>query len=93
MLGQTSIKDEALSDSELLNRVVRFKKKFYLNNSAKYEEATTKKLKLLPKEKTIKHLQQDYQVMEPMFFEEPPAFEEIMRYLQKLEQEIHDLKN
>lgn len=93
MLGQTSIKDEALSDSELLDRVVRFKKKFYLNNSAKYEEATTKKLKLLPKEKTIQHLQQDYQVMEPMFFEEPPAFEEIMRYLQKLEQEIHDLKN
>lgn len=93
MLGQTPIKTKALSDVELLDRVVRFKKKFYLDNSAKYEEATTKKMKLVPKEKTIQHLQRDYQIMESMFFEEPPVFEEIMDYLQELEQEIHDLKN
>ncbi|MEO1768787.1 nucleotidyl transferase AbiEii/AbiGii toxin family protein [Candidatus Enterococcus ferrettii] len=93
MLGQTAIKAEALSDVELLNRVVRFKKKFYLDNSARYEEATIKKLKLLPKEGRLQHLQQDYQVMGPMFFEKPPAFEEIINYLQQLEQEIHDLKD
>ena len=44
MLGHSPVKNEAFEDLPLLDRVVNFKKKFYLDNSAKYEDATIKKI-------------------------------------------------
>ena len=45
----------------------------------------------MPKESIAAQLQQDYKEMLPMFFEKPPEFNQIIRYLEELEQEIHSL--
>lgn len=91
LLAQSEIKEEAFADLDLLNRVVAFKEKFYLDNSAKYEEAVPATLKLLPKEEQLEHLRADYDAMQAMMFEKAPSFEEIMQGLAQLEKEIHQL--
>ena len=91
LLAQSEIKEEAFADLDLLNRVVAFKEKFYLDNSAKYEEAGPATLKLLPKEEQLEHLRADYDAMQAMMFEKAPSFDEIMQGLAKLEKEIHQL--
>lgn len=91
LLAKTNVKNEALSDPELLKQVVTFKQKFYRSNAARYEEATIKNIKLLPKPEQIDDLRKDYQKMRPMFYQNPPAFDEILQILQNLENEIHQL--
>jgi len=46
----SSVKDEALSDLQLLEDVVAFKQKFYMSAWAKYEEAKVGTFKILPPE-------------------------------------------
>jgi predicted nucleotidyltransferase component of viral defense system len=94
LLAQSPIKEEALHDSELLQRVVDFKQKFYADNSAKYDEATMDKIKLYPKEEQISILHDDYRSMQNMMFSASPSFDEILEGMKKLESELHrsDLK-
>lgn len=91
LLSKTEIKAQALSDLTLLQRVVDFKKKFYMANSAKYEEAVPATLKLLPQDEQLDGLRQDYEAMKPMMFETPPDFDVILSGLVDLEAEIHGL--
>lgn len=88
LMAQTEIKQLAFEDLELLRQVVNFKKKFYLDNSAKYDEAIPAKMKLLPKESMIERLKMDYEEMHPMFFSAPPSFDQLMDGLKKLDDEI-----
>lgn len=92
MMTKSDIKDEALSDLELLKQVVDFKLKFYPAAWARFEEAKPGTLKLLPSDIHIETLKKDYKSMENMIFDKKLTFEEILTILRALENEINSKK-
>jgi predicted nucleotidyltransferase component of viral defense system len=91
-IANSKYKDRAFQNLELLEKVVQFKQKFYPRKWARYEEATTETLRLMPDEYRLKEIQEDYKNMSEMFFGEYPSFEEIMSKILELEEEIHKIK-
>lgn len=91
-IGNSKYKDKAFAKLDLLKEVVRFKEKFYPRKWAKYEEATSEKIRLLPDDYRLKELKDDYKYMSEMFFGTYPKFEEIISGILKLEKEIHEIK-
>ena len=88
---QTRIKDKALQDNDLLERVVRFKDKFYRCPWARYDLAKRGTMKLLPPEYNVAKLRSDYEHMQNMLFGERPSFEEIMNAIARLEKDINGI--
>ncbi len=90
-LGNSQVKKLAFDRKELLEKDVAFKQKFYYAKSAHYETATLKMIRLIPTENLLQPLKADYSAMSNMFYGEAPGFEDILKYLEKLEEEIHNL--
>lgn len=90
-LSRLPICQAALSRTDLLRDVVKFKMRFYRCPWAKYDEATSGNLKLLPPEHHAAELQRDYQAMGSMLFGEIPTFEAIITELSALEATINNL--
>ena len=88
-MARTPVKDNALQDNELLERVVRFKDKFYRCPWARYDIAKRGTMKLLPPEYNVAKLRSDYEHMQNMLFGEKPSFEEIINAMAQLEKEIN----
>lgn len=88
-MSQTSILDQALNDIDLLISVAEHKKLFFRSASAKYEEAKPGTLRLSPHLKQISEIKNDYQKMKPMFFEQPPLFDDIIYCLKEIEFKIN----
>lgn len=88
----SSVKDSALADNDLLERVVKFKDKFYRCPWAKYDLANRGTMKLLPPDYNMFKLRADYEHMQNMLFGEKPTFDEIMNAMAKLEVEINERK-
>lgn len=86
----SNVKDSALADIELLNKVVRFKEKFYRCSWARYDEAKIGTMKLLPPEKNMQVLRNDYEHMQNMIFGNKPDFDLILDGIRKLEKEINE---
>ena len=93
MAADPAVKKAALSDLDLLRTVVKFKTKFYPAPWAHYELSQPPTLKLLPPERNLKALANDYQQMQVMFFGKVPAFSDLMDSLRDLEKEINELKD
>lgn len=74
-----------------MEKDVAFKQKFYYAKGAHYETATLNSIELLPKEAVISALQEDYQAMKNMIYGNIPGFEDILEFLEKLQEEIHGL--
>ncbi len=91
-IANSEYKDKAFSNLLLLEKVAIFKNKFYPRKWAKYEEARSEKIRLVPDEYRFKEIEEDYNKMKEMFFSDYPRFEEIMLGLKKLEKEIHEIK-
>jgi hypothetical protein len=89
IMAQSEVKDEALSDLELLKQVVNFKQKFYPAAWAKFEDAKPGTLKLLPEDFRMDALAKDYNAMGHMIFDKQLSFEEIVETLAALEEEIN----
>lgn len=77
-MDQSPVKAAAYGDLALLERVVRFKERFYPAGSAHYELARPGTMRLLPPEECIPLLREDYEHMKNMIFGETPEFEKIM---------------
>ncbi|MBO1304724.1 nucleotidyl transferase AbiEii/AbiGii toxin family protein [Enterococcus sp. 669A] len=92
-MSRTPIKDQAFSDLQLLQQVVSFKMKFYADNSANYEEVLAGNLKLVPDEKQVNLLRNDYQKMQRMMFGVFPDFTEILDGLKELEHQFQKLSS
>ncbi len=90
-MAQSNVKDEALSDLQLLEDVVVFKQKFYMSAWAKYEEAKVGTFKILPPEFRYKELKSDYDSMRSMIFDKYLEFDEIMKILKNLEEDINSM--
>ncbi len=86
---QTPVKDNALSDNDLLERVVKFKDKFYRCPWARYDLAKRGTMKLLPPDYNMVKLRFDYEHMQNMIFGSKPSFDEIMKAVAQLEEEIN----
>lgn len=89
MMAQSVIKDEALHDRRLLENVVAFKMQFYPSPWAKFDEAKSGTLKLIPPQYRLEALKKDYEAMQHMIFEKQCSFDEIMMILQTLEDKIN----
>jgi hypothetical protein len=91
-MSQGPVLKQALDATDLLERVAVFKGVYFKAAWAKYEEARPGTLRLTPGERIIGPLARDYAEMRPMFFSEPPPFEEILAYLPELERRINSSK-
>lgn len=87
-LALSGVKDAAISQPEMLRKVVEFKMKFYPRAWARYEDVLTGGLKLIPPSSRLDALAEDYAAMKEMLFGKHPSFENILAGLQALEQEI-----
>ena len=88
-MGNSRIKDAALSNLDLLSDVVDFKNKFYRCVWAKYDLAKSGSLRLHPNENNLDVLAEDYKNMRNMIFGEYPDWNDILKYLCRLEEEIN----
>lgn len=92
MMANSKYKDMALKNSDLLDKVVAFKEKFYPRKWAKYEEATIKEIRLIPDDYRFKEIEEDYNNMSEMFFGKYPSFKNLMQGINELERAIHEIK-
>lgn len=91
-LGNSWVKERAFKRRELLEKDVAFKQKFYYAKGAHYETATLSSIELLPRKTVLNALQEDYQAMKNMIYGNIPEFEEILEFLEKLQEEIQGLE-
>ncbi len=92
-MAATDIRKRALNDLCLLKDVVEFKNRFYKSTKARYDLAVPGTFKLLPSEKLLAELSDDYRRMGDMLFGIPPSFGSIVENLRLLEKDINLLKN
>lgn len=85
------VKDDAFADIQLLDKVVRFKEKFYRCPWAKYEEAKVGTIKLMPPQGRLQVLKDDYEHMQNMIFGNKPDFDIILKGIEQLEKEINKI--
>ncbi len=83
------VKASALSQPDLLQKVVDFKMKFYPRTWANYPEARKGTLRLVPPIYRFSALKADYESMKGMLFGEIPSFEAIIDTICQLEKEIN----
>ena len=88
-ITNSDIKNKALEDKDLLKKVIEFKMKFYLRKWAKYEEALNGRLRLVSAEYRFSEIEKDYRAMSEMIYGNYPKFEDIIKTLKQLENEIN----
>jgi len=79
----------ALSDTALLERVVRHKKMYFRSSWASYDTAEPGSLHLVPPDHRLRDLRTDYQQMQEMFLENVPGFHEILERIKEVEATIN----
>lgn len=82
---QSSIKDEALNDLDLLKDVVDFNVKFYPTSWARFEAAKQGTFKLIPSAETLVRLSKDYDDMQSMLYGDKPTFAQIIDKIKEFE--------
>ena len=90
-MNYSTVKSNAFSNLELLERVTTFKARFYPANSARYDLAKPGTMKLMPPEVCMSALESDYAHMQNMIYGHSPEFSEIMDSIRVLESEINQL--
>lgn len=90
-MSMTPVKESAFAHSDLLQKVVDFKMKFYPRAWAKYGEAVPGTLKLVPPDYRFPTLLVDYVAMKDMLYGDIPDFETVMSAVRELEKEINTL--
>jgi predicted nucleotidyltransferase component of viral defense system len=88
-LLHSDIKDKALNDLSLLERVVIHKSIYFASAWANFGTARKGTLALIPSLIILNELEKDYALMEPMFFREIPAWNKILKTIAKFEQEFN----
>ena len=91
-MAGSNVKTRALADLGLLRTVVDFKNKFYPRAWARYDLAEPGSIHLLPPPHVEAALRRDYREMQEMIYGERPSFDEILKVLKILEEEINSLQ-
>ena len=90
-MANSPVKDAAFANIELLEKVVLFKEKFYRCPWARYEDAKIGTMKLMPPERNLQVLKDDYEHMQNMIFGEKIRFDTILEGIEKLEKEMNEI--
>ena len=88
-LLNSSIKDKAVNDIPLLERVAIHKNIYFASSWANLSTARKGTLILTPPSKILEELEKDYILMGPMFFREIPAWHKIMETISQFEKEFN----
>ena len=89
-MGQVGIFENALPQVALMKSVVDFNRLFFRYAWLDYDKAKRGSFHLVPKgEERLQNLKTDYRQMFPMFFSDPPTFDQIVAGLQKMEECIN----
>jgi hypothetical protein len=79
-----------MDDDGLFERVAAHRRVFFGHNWVDYSTLTKGSLRLLPTAEQMAFWKSDYAAMrEPMFFQDVPAFDEILSVVQKFESEFN----
>jgi len=81
--------DPVLANNELRQQVADWKSRFFPSSWARYDLAKPGTFRLAPPEFRIDELDKDYRAMRPMFLNEPPPFETVVKALSDLEIRIN----
>lgn len=90
-LLNSEIKEKALIETALLERVAIHKSIYFASSWANYGTARKKTLKLFPPERILKELEKDYVLMGAMFFREIPEWKLILTTIEDFEKEFNNL--
>lgn len=88
-LSRSELGKNALSDTDLLDRVRAHKQTWFRSAWAHYETARPGSFRLAPSPERRRELKRDYRRMEDMFMTTPPDFEEILGQLEVTERQIN----
>lgn len=91
-LLQSKFKAESEKLTELLERVAKHKSIYFRAGWANYENAKKGSLKLIPSDRVLSELAEDYKKMAEMFFETPPEWPEIIKSIQHFEDKFNLFK-
>ena len=89
MMARSKIKDDAINDQKLMERVINFNERFFPKVWAHYELVKPGTIRLLPSAYFEKSLRSDYADMKRMIFGNYPSFDEILNTIKALENEIN----
>jgi len=89
-LLNSEIKEKALIETALLERVATHKSIYFASSWANYNAARKKTLKLFPPDRVLKELEKDYALMGAMFFREIPDWQLILQTIEKFEKEFNN---
>ncbi len=84
-LLNSPVKDIALQQLELLERVANHKKIYFASAWANYDTARKGTLKLAPQDRILTELERDFKLMQPMFFGEVPKWDTILKSIKAFE--------
>jgi len=88
-LFRSGLAERALGDSQIRQRVVDWKTRFFARAWARYDLAQPGTFRLLPPPDRIPELERDYEEMREMFIGDPLSFSTIMGLLTELEKRIN----
>ncbi|MGL5264457.1 MAG: nucleotidyl transferase AbiEii/AbiGii toxin family protein [Candidatus Rhabdochlamydia sp.] len=91
-LLNSEIREKAINETTLLERVAIHKSIYFASNWANYGTARKETLKLFPPTRILNELKKDYALMESMFFREIPNWELILMTIEKFEKEFNEIK-
>jgi hypothetical protein len=89
MIGRSAFAEGALTKVGLLEVVAKHKALYFRSGWANYGDAKPGTLRLVPPDSRLTELKSDYTKMAPMFFGQPPAFDDLMSALDELERRIN----
>ncbi len=91
-LLNSEIREKALIETALLERVAIHKSIYFASSWANYSAARKETLMLFPPLRIRKELEKDYVLMEAMFFRKIPEWELIMQTIETFEKEFNSLQ-
>ncbi len=90
-MANSFVKEKAFADIALLDKVVKFKEKFYRCHWAKYEDAKIGTMKLMPPERNLQVLKDDYEHIQNMIYGKKIPFDTILDGIAALEKEMNKI--
>jgi predicted nucleotidyltransferase component of viral defense system len=89
-LLNSEVKEKALGETSLLERVAAHKNIYFASSWANYGTARKGTLRLIPPTRILKELEKDYVLMGAMFFGENPDWKLILTAIEKFEKEFNN---
>jgi len=88
-LAQHDDGQRAMALSDVRQKVVEWKARFFGSAWARYDLAVPGTFRLVPADARIDALRRDYQAMQDMYLTEPPSFTDVLKQLAELETQIN----